>query len=311
MRTTIGPASGLDRLSEKRKDREFMEGLAFADGTRFFVLAGGKPVVTSDADRKTSAIKWFSPKQIEMMGLAMNEAIFLGVDPVGTATFAQPTSEHFARNAPDARQHLAPIADLRNLAAQGSMTPEELSLVAQAVALVHWHENHRCCGRCGGSMSSKDAGWKKRCWSCKHEEFPRVDPVVIMAVTDGDRILLAHEERFPDKMFSTLAGYVEPGDDIEGAVRRETAEEVGVEVGSVEVLGSQPWPFPHSLMIGCFAVAQTTAITVNTAEVQDARWFARDEAAAMLAGRHLQELWLPGPQSMAHHLVKTFLARTG
>ncbi|MDX2259755.1 MAG: NAD(+) diphosphatase [Hyphomicrobiaceae bacterium] len=309
MRTTIGPISSLDRLSEKRKDREFMEGLVAETTSRYFVLAGGKPVVVSDAGRTATKVKWFGFAEVNAMGLALNEAIFLGVDGEGRATFAQPTSEHYARNAPDAREHLAPIADLRTLAAQGSMAPDELSLVAQAVALVHWHENHRCCGRCGGSMSAKDGGWKRRCWSCKHEAFPRVDPVVIMAVTDGERIVLAHEERFPDKMYSALAGFVEPGDDIEGAVRRETREEVGLDVGKVELLGSQPWPFPHSLMLGCIASAEPADLKVNDAEIQEARWFTREEAALMLAGKHPQELWLPGPQSMAHHLVKAFLER--
>ena len=308
MTPTLGPATGLDRASDRRSDRAFMDGLLGADNVRFLVMANGKPVIQSNPARTEAAIRWFSGKQVAEMGLAVQEAIFLGVDPKsGSGHFAVATTEHYARNAPLAKELLTPIVDLRSLAAQGTMATEELALLSQAVSLAHWHENHRCCGRCGGSMSNKDGGWKRRCWACGNEAFPRMDPVVIMAVTDGDRIVLAHEERFPDKMFSTLAGYVEPGDDIIHAVRRETLEEVGLEVTDIELVGSQPWPFPHSLMIGCVAKAPAVELKVNTNEVAEARWFTREEAAQMLAGKHPESLWLPGQQSMANMLVTRFV----
>lgn len=304
MTLTLGPATGLDRASDRRSDREYMDGLLGADTVRFLVMANNKPVVVSDAARTHTAIRWFSRQQVTEMGLAIQEAFFLGVDPkTGAGCFALATTEHYARNAPVAKELLDPIVDLRSLAAQGTMAQEELALVSQAVSLAHWHENNRCCGRCGGSTSNKDGGWKRRCWACGHEAFPRMDPVVIMAVTDGERIVLAHEERFPDKMFSTLAGYVEPGDDVMHAVRRETLEEVGLDVIEIELIGSQPWPFPHSLMLGCIARAPAAELKVNTREVAEARWFSQEEASQMLAGKHPDGLWLPGPQSMAHLLV--------
>lgn len=309
MTPTLGPATGLDRASDRRSDRDYMDGLLGADNVRFLVMANGKPVVVSDAARTHSAIRWFSGKQVSEMGLAIHEAVFLGVEPKsGAGCFAVATTEHFARNAPVAKELLDPIVDLRSLAAQGTMAQEELALVAQAVSMANWHDNHRCCGRCGGSMSNKDGGWKRRCWACGNEAFPRMDPVVIMAVSDGERIVLAHEERFPDKMFSTIAGYVEPGDDIVHAVRRETLEEVGLEVGDVELVGSQPWPFPHSLMLGCTAHAPAAELKVNTNEVAEARWFSREEAGQMLAGKHPDGLWLPGSQSMAHMLISRFVS---
>ncbi|MCH9806105.1 MAG: NAD(+) diphosphatase [Alphaproteobacteria bacterium] len=308
MKPTLGPTIELDRLAEKRADKEYMAQLIEAESSRFFVIAGAKPVVDSNEDRTRRSLHWFTGPQITDLGLALSEAIFLGLDAEDeTAKFAVATSEHYARGAPQAREALKERVEIRTLAADASMPAGELGLVAQAASLGTWHENHRCCGRCGGSMSFKSGGWKRKCWACGHEAFPRVDPVVIMAVTDGERIVLAHEERFPDKMYSVLAGHVEPGDDIEHAVRRETREEVGLEVGDVRLVGSQPWPFPHSLMLGCFARAEPKDLVVDTTELADAQWFTREDATAMLAGSHPDELWLPGPQSMAHQLIKAFV----
>lgn len=308
MKPTLGPTVELDRLAEKRSDKEYMAQLVEAESSRFFVLAGAKPVVVSNDERTQRRLQWFTGPEITDLGLALSEAIFLGLDPRDQAAkFAVATSEHYARGAPQARETLKNRVEIRTLAADGSMTEVEMGLVAQAASLGTWHENHRCCGRCGGSMSFKAGGWKRKCWACGHEAFPRVDPVVIMAVTDGERIVLAHENRFPDKMYSTLAGYVEPGDDIEHAVRRETKEEVGLDVSDVRLVGSQPWPFPHSLMLGCFARAEPKDLVIDAAEIEEANWFTRDEAKAMLEGTHPQELWMPGPQSMAHQLVKAFV----
>ena len=308
MNLTLGPTVEFNRLSEMRQDKEYMASLVESETSRFFVLAGGKPVVDSNADRTQNTIHWFTGPEITEMGLAIGEAMFLGLAPAeGNARFAVATSEHYARGAPQAREALKNRVETRSLAAQGSMSSEELALVGQAAALGTWHENNRCCGRCGGSMTFKQGGWKRKCWACGYETFPRVDPVVIMAVTDGERIVLAHEERVPDKMYSTLAGYVEPGDDIPHAVRRETKEEVGLDVTDVRLIGSQPWPFPHSLMLGCVARAEPGELTVAAAEITDAQWFSREDAQAMLELRHPQELWLPGAQSMAHHLVKAFI----
>lgn len=159
-------------------------------------------------------------------------------------------------------------------------------------------------------MSMKNGGWKRRCWACKNETFPRVDPVVIMAVTFEGQLLLAHEDRFPDTMYSTIAGFIEPGDDVFHAVRRETMEEVGIEIGEVEFQGSQPWPFAHSLMIGCMARAKSDKIAINPNEVSDARWFSRDDVTSMVNHTHAEGLWVPGQHSMAHMLIQHYLAET-
>jgi NAD+ diphosphatase len=128
-----------------------------------------------------------------------------------------------------------------------------------------------------------------------------------MLVTDGERCIMAHEYRYANKMYSTLAGFLEPGEDIEHAVRREVLEETNIKVGRVDYFRSQPWPFPHSLMMGCIAHAETTDITVDKQELAEARWFTREEALAMLDGRHPEGLTAPGKHAIAHILVRAFV----
>jgi NAD+ diphosphatase len=131
-----------------------------------------------------------------------------------------------------------------------------------------------------------------------------------MLVTDGERCLLGHEPRFPERMFSCLAGYVEPGEAIADAVIRETAEEVGLVVTDVRVVESQPWPLPHSLMIGCVATAAPAPLTIDTTEIVEARWFSRAEARALLDRTHPEQLWVPGRQAIAHHLIAGFASES-
>lgn len=312
MLPNLGAAHRLDRQCDLRSDKEYVENLINAETSRFFVLAGGKPVIESNPERTKASIKWFEKEPLQDLGLPVLDAILLGTEPdTGAGRFAIAISDHLAHHSPEIREAFDTIVDLRSLATQGVLAEEELALLSQAAGLANWHEETRCCGRCGGSMSSRNGGWKRRCWACKSEVFPRVDPVVIMAITDGERLVLGHEERFPALMYSTLAGYVEPGDDIAHAVRRETKEEVGLDIGEVRFVGGQPWPFPHSLMIGCMATAKPAALKVNTNEIIDARWFTREDVAAMVKRQHADGFWVPGPHSMAYALINTFLQETG
>lgn len=304
---TVGATTTLDRLGTKRSDAAFLKLRSESPETRFLVLADLKPVIRSNAERTTARLAWFSREQLDHLGLPVADALFLGVDGEDRAHFAVAVTEHRTRHAPGAIEMLRPIVDLRSLAMQGAMSPEELSLCGQARALAQWHENARCCGHCGGTTLVKDGGWRRKCWACGLEWFPRTDPVVIMLITDGDRCLLAHEHRYGDKMFSTLAGFIEPGEDIEHAVRREVAEEAGVKVGRVSFHSSQPWPFPHSLMLGCVGEAETTELTIDHAEIAEARWFTREEARQMLAGRHPEGLTVPGRHAIANALISTFV----
>jgi NAD+ diphosphatase len=304
---TVGATTMLDRLVHKRSDPEFVKSKLNAPGARFLLLADLKPVIRSNAERTTATLAWFSLGELTEFGLPVADALFLGADHDGNGCFALAVNEHRTRHVPGAVERLRPIVDLRSLAMQGAMSPEELSLCGQARALAQWHENARCCGRCGGVTLVKDAGWRRMCWACKTEWFPRTDPVVIMLITDGERCLLAHEHRYSDKMYSALAGYIEPGEDIEHAVRREVREETSIKVGEVTYHSSQPWPFPHSLMLGCIGRAETTEITIDPNEIAEARWFTRADARLMLERRHPDGLHVPGRQAIANALVMAFV----
>jgi NAD+ diphosphatase len=304
---TVGATLMLDRLALKRSDADFIKSKQNAPGARFLLLADLKPVIRSNPQRTTATLAWFSLDELAQFRLPVDEALFLGVDKASNGHFALAVTEHRTRNVPGAVEKLRPIVDLRSLALQGIMSPEELSLCGQARALAQWHENARCCGRCGGQTLVNDGGWRRKCWACKTDWFPRTDPVVIMLVTDGPRCLLAHEHRFGDKMFSTLAGFIEPGEDVEHAVRREVLEETSIRVGEVKYHSSQPWPFPHSLMLGCIGRAETTEISVDSGEIAEARWFTREEARLMLERRHPEGLNVPGRQAIANALISSFV----
>lgn len=309
MKPTLGATTILDRLSNKRSDDAYLAALKARDDARFLLLADTKPIIRSNEDRSETAIRWFSGASLAALELPTTDAMFLGVERgSGAGRFALAFTEHRVRYAPGAMEITRPIVDLRTLAMAGSMSPEEISLVGQAKALAHWHEGTRCCGRCGGVTNVKDGGWKRKCWACGTEHFPRTDPVVIMLIVDGDRCLLGHEARFSKepRMYSTLAGFVEPGEDIEHAVRRETWEEAGIEVGEVRFHSSQPWGFPHSLMLGCIAEATSTEIKIDPDEIEEARWFSRDEVRSMLEGKHPNNWWVPGKQAIARALITSF-----
>jgi NAD+ diphosphatase len=312
MTPTLGTTSRLDRLSPRRSDTTYLDGLLADPKTRFLVLADHKPVIRSNADRSHASIRWLSAADLATTDIPVQDPLFLGVETAtGIAHFALAVTEHRTRHAPRALELLRPIVDLRALAMQGIMSAEDLSLVGQAKALAHWHDNCRCCGRCGGTTLVKDGGWKRSCWACGADYFPRMDPVVIMLVVDkaGGRCLLGHESRFSKepKMYSTLAGFLEPGEEIEHAVRREVLEEAGLRIGEVRYHSTQPWPFPHSLMIGCVGYAETTDITIDPREIEEARWFSREEIRAMLDKRHPQNWWVPGQQAIACALITSFV----
>lgn len=171
-------------------------------------------------------------------------------------------------------------------AVMAAMSPRDAELAAMARALLEWHRGHGFCARCGARSEVSHGGWQRRCPSCGADHFPRTDPVVIMLITHGNRLLLGRNAAWPEGMYSLLAGFVEPGETIEAAVRREVQEEAGVRVGRVDYLASQPWPFPASLMIGCLGEATSEAITLDPEELEDARWVSREELVEAFAGNH-------------------------
>jgi NAD+ diphosphatase len=196
-------------------------------------------------------------------------------------------------------------ADARKLAA--TLSPSDSAIFGQGRAMLMWHAKHQHCAVCGAPTSMTKGGYARTCSdaNCKAEHFPRTDPVTIMLVIDDERCLLGRQPMFPQGFYSALAGFLEPGETIEAAVRREVLEEAGVRVGQVRYVASQPWPFPSSLMIGCFAQALSHDITIDTTELEDARWFSRQECQAGFDGNG--PFICPPPMAIAHHLLKSWL----
>jgi NAD+ diphosphatase len=200
------------------------------------------------------------------------------------------------------RQDVA-VSELRGMAMQGVVPPDQLSAIAMAKSMVSWHQRHGYCANCGTRSAMTQGGWKRDCPNCKAEHFPRTDPVVIMLVTSGDKCLLGRQKQFLPGMYSCLAGFVEAAETIEDAVRREIFEESGIRCTDVNYYMTQPWPYPSSLMIGCTARATSEDITVDHSELEDARWFDRAEATLMIKRQHPDGLAGPHPFAIAHHLL--------
>jgi NAD+ diphosphatase len=191
------------------------------------------------------------------------------------------------------------------------LSPSDLALYGGARSLVDWHARHRFCARCGSHTVLAKGGWQRDCSACGAAHFPRTDPVTIMLVEHEDRLLLGRQPRFPPRVFSALAGFVEPGETIEEAVAREVFEEAGVRVGQVSYIASQPWPFPSQLMIGCHSVATSDEIRVDTTELEEARWFTRAELEQARAAGSEGNATLVYPRSfaIAHYLVNWWMDR--
>jgi NAD+ diphosphatase len=192
------------------------------------------------------------------------------------------------------------LAEIRGM--MPGLTLLEGEAIATGRALLGWHATHRFCANCGTPSTPEASGWHRKCSSCGTQHFPRTDPVVIMAITRGDRLLLGRGPSWPERMYSLLAGFVEPGETIENAVRRETFEETGIGVGKVDYVACQPWPFPMSLMFGCIGEALDEAITLDPVELGDARWLSRDEVKVVLRGEH-PELAAPRSGAIAGGLI--------
>jgi NAD+ diphosphatase len=199
------------------------------------------------------------------------------------------------------------VSELRGMAMQGVVPADQLSAIAMAKSMVSWHQRHGFCANCGARSTMSDGGWKRTCPSCQTEHFPRTDPVVIMLVHSGEKCLMGRQKQFPPGMYSCLAGFVEAAETIEDAVKREILEESGIHCTDVKYYMTQPWPYPSSLMIGCSARATSETITVDLMELEDARWFDRDEAMLMLKREHPDGLAGPHPFAIAHHLLGQWL----
>ena len=280
----------VDRSGHRRRDSDWLAAIAaspdavFAPVWRDRCLATGEPPVVALLARDRVA------------GLtAPEESVFLGMFR-GRPAFAFEIASEAAPFPDDGEFH-----DLRYLGSV--LPPEEANLVAHAIALVNWHRTQRHCGRCGGETRPTAAGNTRTCTAadCGREVFPRVDPAIIVLVADGDRCLLGRQPSWPEGRYSTIAGFVEPGESLEDAVRREVREEADIAVGAVRYHSSQPWPFPSSLMLGFTALATSTDIRLADGELEDAQWFTRKECRSGFPK-------LPFRLSIARRLVDDWLA---
>jgi NAD+ diphosphatase len=302
----ISAQTGLERQADKRTDTNFMGAARSHPEAKVLPLFDLRIPIVPSADGASARLHWLSIHDVHAIAKP-HEFAFLGEEQGGAPVFTCNFQPVQTVKAVEALEGMKPLVDLRSLALQSLLSEAELLVASQARALMAWHAMHRCCSRCGGQVRSHDGGWRRHCASCGLDTYPRMDPAVIMLITRGGRCLLGREHRFPDKLYSTLAGYIEPGDDIEHAVRREIKEETGVDVGVVRYVGSQPWPFPHSLMVGCWGEALGEELTLSPAEIADARWFSREEAASMLAKSHPEGFEVPPAFSIAHTLIQSFV----
>jgi NAD+ diphosphatase len=288
----------LDRASERRDDGGWIAKLLGDAETRVLALRDLKPFTRGTA---TPALDWqpVAPWRDQIDGGA--PLIFLGLAD-GRARFAIDAAG--ANVAPDVDTELI---DVRALAP--TLPSGEAAILAEARSLLDWHARHRFCAQCGSPTTMTSAGWKRRCPECRASHFPRTDPVVIMLAVRGEQALLGRNRRRAGARFSCLAGFVEPGETPEEAVRREVHEEAGVRCGRVRYLATQPWPFPSSLMIGFLTEALTEEITVDAEELAEARWFSRDEIREMVARAATgpddpTKVSLPAPIAIAHHICR-------
>ncbi|MDT3396973.1 NAD(+) diphosphatase [Streptomyces sp. B1866] len=283
--------SGIDRSANHRLDEAWLAAAWSHPSTRVFVVSGGQALVDDTPDGRTELVMTpsFEAPPTE------NHRYFLGVDQDGVRYFALQKD-----SLPGPVGQSARPAGLREVGAL--LSARDAGLLVHAVALENWQRLHRFCSRCGARTVIAAAGHVRRCPACGAEHYPRTDPAVIMLVTDEhDRALLGRQVHWPAGRYSTLAGFVEPGESVEQAVVREVAEEVGVIVGEVDYVASQPWPFPSSLMLGFMARATSSAIRVDGDEIHEARWFSRaDLRAAFESG----EVLPPFSISIASRLVE-------
>jgi len=309
--------SGLDRAGEVRGNPQALAEMAADPAARTIVFWRGKPLISSEA-----------PTGLIRLGLdhkALRDApeppILLGRED-GAPVFAVDLSSWTPENLdethlggftdPSEQRHPSlpdwmVFAELRRVMTW--LTPRDAELAASGKAVYGWHQSHRFCARCGVETEMTQGGWQRSCPDCGASHFPRTDPVVIMLITHGNSVLVGRSPGWPQGMYSLLAGFIEPGETMEAAVRREVFEEAGVRVGDVGYLASQPWPFPASLMLGCWGHATSTDITIDPVEIEDARWITREDMMTISQGLHPEVL--PARKgAIAHFLIERWLEDT-
>lgn len=274
----------LDRRANDRPNAEWVSGQRKRPDAKLIRIAGDATLLSDG-------------RLVTRNDTSLEPTVFLGLDTEGTPWFAgrvEPTEG---------------MRDLRSLAMEEALPAEQLGMLAQARSLLQWHERRTYCSNCAAKLEMADAGYRRHCPGCGMDHFPRTDPVVIMVVRHEGSILLGRQSSWKPGMYSALAGFVEPGETIEDAARREVFEESGVKVGAVQYVTSQPWPFLSNLMIGLVGDAVAAEITLDKNELEDARWFSAHEARMMVERTHPDGLYAANPYAIAHELVRVALGK--
>lgn len=306
--------SSLDRASQHRANPEELARLRSDPAARCLPLWRNKPLLNLNGD---TALGWVE-MDAAVLDTARDTEIFLGLEngaprfavmipdweTAATEDNAPPFVDQSRQTHPDLPETFA-FGELR--AVMSELSQADSGNAAAARGIFAWHERHKFCANCGAKSEVDDAGWRRTCPTCKAQHFPRTDPVVIMLILHGNNVLLGRSPVWPEGMYSLLAGFMEPGESIEAAVRRETREESSIIVGDVSYLSSQPWPFPSSLMIGCLGHAVTTDIICDRVELEDAKWVSRE---TVLSAMHGGVPWLKPSRkgSIARFLLDRWLA---
>lgn len=306
----IFAGGAFDRAALLRKDEGLISRLRSDPGTRMIPVWRDRHLILI---KSAPEPVFLAPSEVPPLSPETDSTVLLGIveDQAVFAFDISHIEDPLARPELTGRGEFIDIRDVGSL-----LSPADAQLMASARALFYWHRRHLFCGVCGAPTASAEAGHLRKCTNpeCGAPHFPRTDPAVIMLVTDGERCLLGRRPGRENFMYSTLAGFVEPGESLEEAVAREVMEEAGIRITNVHYAHSQPWPFPSNLMLGFYADAVTTEITINQDELADARWFGRDEVRELMAVRDRSEserlggaLHLPRPVSIARRLISEWV----
>jgi len=308
--------SALNRAAELR-GREAQAAFQAHPSAKTTLFWRGKPLVQHQAD-DALGLAWVDLDH-PALGRAAGSLVFLGLNAENEPLFLADISIWEPEELPetlnaflDPSQQVHPaltngeyFAELRVIMTQ--LSARDAELAATGRGLLEWHRTHGYCATCGAHSNMAMAGWQRNCPACNRSHFPRTDPVVIMLITYGNKVLMGRSHAWPEGMYSLLAGFVEPGETLEAAVRREVFEESGIRVGQVRYLASQPWPFPASLMFGCAGEALNEDIVIDPKEIEDALWVSREELLDVFEGVH-PEIKPARKGAIAHFLLENWLA---
>jgi NAD+ diphosphatase len=286
----------VDRRAEERQADGWLDAARSDPATRYVAMRGTAVLMRADEAGEPNRIAFLGGEDPRVAATPPDHQVLLGWFQAQRCVLVELQAEAAETTQAEAGES---FTELRPLAA--NLAPDDASLLAYARALTIWRSNHRHCGRCGAPALATRAGHARRCSQCGHESFPRIDPAIIVLVRHGERALLGRQPSWPPHRYSTIAGFVEPGESLEDAVRREVREETGIGVSAVHYHSSQPWPFPSSLMLGFMADGDGTEPHTHDEELEDARWFTREQLRS-------GEVLLPPPEAISRRLIDAWLA---